>query len=163
MGTIFSFKRRAEAFQADLAILQTMKEYEDDIGDLNKEQMYDGKTRLGTDITPSYYNDPYFKGDYQRAAAYSDWKDKITPNPRRTKGTPNLFINGYYYSSIVTKIVGDQIVYNSTWIEESDISAKFKNIYGLGGTYKSLFLNDYIWPSLSDKIQKGLGLKGRRL
>lgn len=158
--TIAGMKQRFEALNVDQVIYDSMKESENDIRDLNLEQMYDGKTNEGIDIRPSYLEDPYWndKGGQAAAQAYSDWKDRITPNPRRTKGTPNLFINGYYHSSISVLVIGDKIVWNSTFNQEPDIRGRFKNIYGLGGRYKNLFLEIYLMPVLKENMFNATGL-----
>lgn len=158
--TIRGMIKKFEALNTDQVIYDSMKQSEPDIRDLNLEQMYDGKTNEGVDITPSYLNDPYWNthGGRKAAQAYSDWKDRITPNPRRTKGTPNLFINGYYHSSITTLVIGDKIVFNSSFISEPDIRSRFKNIYGLGGNYKNIFLKQYLTPVLKEKILNATGL-----
>ncbi len=159
MGSILAMKRRFEQLNTDQVIYLSVQETEEDIKDLNREQMYDGKTNEGTDITPSYLQDPYFQGDRQRAQAYSDWKDKITPNPRRNPGTPNLFINGYFYSTIDVLVFLDKITFRSRFDDQNEISNKFKNIYGLGGNIKRIYLDDYLKPILKEKMQDATGLK----
>jgi hypothetical protein len=161
MATILSMMRKFKELNTDLVVYQAMKEVETDFEDLNKEQLYDGKTKLGTDIRPSYFEDPYFE-TYQDAAAYSDWKDKITPNIRRNPGTPNLYINGYYYESRKVVVLPDVILHTTTWGEGDEIADKYKNINGLGGSYKRIFLKDYLMPVLSDKMFEKLGLRMRK-
>lgn len=143
-----------------LICVSSVAKTEDDIRDVNLEQMYDGKTRLGKDITPSYQDDPYwdthgFRGNPpgdKAAQAYSDWKDDITPSPRRRKGTPNLYINGFFHRSIRVNVTGQTIKWQSDFDDANDISDKFENIYGLGGVYKEVFLRTYLTPVLKDKI-----------
>lgn len=159
MGTIAGMLRKFQDVNTDQIIYQVVKGSEEDLLDLQREQMYDGKTNQGVDIRPSYLEDPYFEGDLQRAQAYSDWKDDITPNPRRNPGTPNLFINGFYYSSITVTVLPDTIVFKSRWAEGDDIERKFKNIYGLGGNIKVIYLRDYISPVLKQRIEDVTGLK----
>lgn len=66
----------------------------------NTDQMWDGQNPDGTDISPSYLDDPYFK-TRKAAMAYANWKFKLTPNSKRNKYAPNLFINGYFYDTLV--------------------------------------------------------------
>lgn len=159
--TVLAMIRRFEKLDTDLVIVHSMQQSEQDIRDINLEQMYDGKNNLGVDITPSYLNDPYWDdhGGRPAAQAYSDWKDKITPNPRRTPGTPNLFINGYFHSSLSVLVKGDSVIWNSSFNAEPDIRSRFKHIYGLGGRYKKIFLKDYLAPILSEKVYDAVGLK----
>ena len=78
---------------------------------INKGQLWDGKNADGSDITPSYMDDPYFKTQKQ-AMAYANWKWRITPNPNRNKYTPNLFINGYAYSTFQIAMAGNKLQYD---------------------------------------------------
>lgn len=159
MSTIIGMLKRFEGIDTDQVIYQVMQDSEQDIVDLNREQMYDGKTNLDTNIRPLYIEDPYFKGDIIRAQAYSDWKDSITPNSRRNPGVPNLYINGFFHSSIRVTVLPDTIVFDSSWTEGDDIEKKFKNIYGLGGEHKKIFLNVYLSPVLKERMEQETGLQ----
>ena len=64
-----------------------------------KGQLWDGKTGEGKDITPSYLDDPYF-ATKEKALAYAKWKASITKNSNRNFATPNLYINGFFHSSL---------------------------------------------------------------
>ena len=68
-----------------------------------KNQLWDGQKPDGSDITPSYLDDPYFKTQKQ-AMGYANWKMKLSRNSRRNKYAPNLYINGYFYSTIDVKV-----------------------------------------------------------
>lgn len=122
----------------------------------NRDQLYDGKDRLGRDITPSYLDDPYFKSR-ESAQRYSDWKDTITPNPNRTKGTPNLYIVGTYHKSIKIDVSGTSIIYKASF-RGPEIEAKYgENIYGLGGSRRLKYTEGVLKPVLvrllKEKIQ----------
>ena len=113
-------------------VVEAVQEEKEHILDLNREQLYDGKNNEGQDLHPTYFEDPFFKSPAQ-AANYSNWKDRITPNPRRTPGVPNLFINGYYYKSIVLTVDRQGLNYNSPFDDQNDINDKYGNkLYGLG-------------------------------
>lgn len=159
MSTIIGMLNRFEKVDTDVIIYQVIAESDQDLVDLNREQLYDGKTNQDTDIRPLYIEDPYFEGDVKRAQAYSDWKDKITPNPRRSPGVPNLYINGFFHSSIQVTVLPDTVVFKSSWSEGDDIEKKFKNIYGLGGEYKIIFLRDYLSPVLKERMELETGLQ----
>ena len=62
-------------------------------------QLWDGKNSYGQDITPSYLEDTFFK-TLSAAVKYAKWKAKLTPNPARNYYAPNLFINGYFWSTM---------------------------------------------------------------
>jgi hypothetical protein len=120
---------------ADESVTETADNY---VG-LNNEQLYEGKTNDGPDITPGYLDDPFFKTK-EAAQAYSDWKDRITPSPKRKKGTPNLFINGFYHSTRKIKVVNGSIQYLSDFPDAPDIEMKFKNLDGLNPSKKPIYL-----------------------
>lgn len=72
----------------------------------NARQMWNGKNPDGSDITPSYSNDPYFKTK-EAARNYAKWKARREYMNRsdlgqssRNEDTPNLFINGFFYSTL---------------------------------------------------------------
>jgi hypothetical protein len=132
---------------ADFEIEQTASksmeypEVAEEITFLNRAQMYDGKRNDGRDIFPTYYDDPYFK-TRQDAIRYSDWKDKITPNSKRTQGVPNLVINGYFYNSIDVKVEGNDITYHTNADFSPDIISKFsEDIFGLDDDYRERLIN----------------------
>jgi hypothetical protein len=128
----------------------------------NREQLLAGKTRDGSDLFPTYQQDPYFKtpGAAQR---YSDWKDSITPHPTRKKGVPNLFIVGTYHRSRKITITANKIIYSADFIGP-EIEAKYgEGVNGLGGEFKRSFLNDSLKPDLQKKLEGALGLKFKKL
>lgn len=170
MSTILAMKQRFEKINIDEVIYGVMKEHENDLNDLNREQMYDGKQNDGvSDISPTYLEDPYWyetdkngrqRGGIQAALAWSNWKDKITPNPRRNQHVPNLFINGFYHSSRTVLVTpGGDIKFNASAPFADDIKQRFKNIDGIGGPYKKIFIEQYIRPVLNERIEEVLKLK----
>lgn len=123
--------------------IDSVEETKDYYTMMNLEQMMNGKRRDGKDITPYYWDDPYFKS-YSQAMAYSDWKDRIEPfKTKRRPGVPNLYINGYYHNSISSKVGPDGISLNSKWGESSEIESKYtRMIYGIGGQWREWYFND---------------------
>lgn len=158
MASILAVKKRVEAFQPDIAIMQAMQKCERDLIEVNQEQMFDGKTKHGTDIRPSYLEDPYFKTPAE-AIAYANWKNKITPNPRRGRFTPNLFINGYWYGNQEVVVLIDRIRYINTYASfGDDIDDKYEGIHGLGGRFKEIFLEVYYFPVFREEIKNAIKL-----
>lgn len=131
---------------------------EEEIREYNLQQLLDGKTNEGIDISPTYFEDPYFD-TYEQAKAYSDWKDRISPMSIRRPGVPNLFINGYYHNSRRVRIVGDKIIYDSDWNEGKEIEQKFKNINGLNPDSRKKFIPFVLRPVFNHLIQEATGLK----
>lgn len=135
-------------------VIDSFAGLEEKFNEENKAQLFAGKTKTGEDITPSYLNDPYFKSR-ESAQRYSDWKDKITPNPKRKSGTPNLFINGAYYNTRKVTFNGEVINISST---EQNIESKYEGINGLGGEFKMEFIDQNLQPAFMVQIRKRIGL-----
>lgn len=135
---------------AENAIDQT----KDDLVELNREQMMEGKNKFGQNLTPSYFNDPYFKSA-ESAKRYSAWKDKITPNPNRPSGTPNYFINGAYHRSIKATVQGGKIVVDSDFKGASNIESKATGIYGLSAAFKVRYI-DILKPVFNNLFREKL-------
>jgi hypothetical protein len=117
----------------------------------NRSQMWDGKNINNENIRPSYSEDPYFKkpGAAQR---YAEWKYKITPNSKRDKDTPNLYITGPFYRSIeLVKNKGFLQLTTKTSLGQKIIS-KFSNVLGLISDNKSE-LSKLSLPDLQKNIK----------
>lgn len=158
MGTIRGLYNRLKTVDTDKIAQETMGGTEEEIRHYNLSQLLNGKTNEGIDISPTYLEDPYFD-TLAEAQAYSDWKDKISPPSNRRKGVPNLYINGYYHSTIKVEIQGDKIKYNSHFDEASAIEEKFKNIYGLSPESRRMFVSGVLRPAFNYLIEQATGLK----
>ena len=137
----------------------SLKVHEEDIAQFNRQQLYDGKRHDGQDIFPSYFEDPYFE-TREAAQAYSDWKDKITYSRVRTKGVPNLYINGFFHSSIHAEVVGQEVNISSGWAEAApDIIAKYSDeIFGLNDEKREIFIDQYLEESFQKEVTEITGL-----
>ena len=137
----------------------TISESKDLILAKNREQLLEGKLSTGKDITPSYLDDPYFKSK-EAAQRYSDWKDEITPNPKRKKGTPNLIITGPYHRSIDLKVTGEDFEFLSSFKNAKDIEKKFtENVYGLDDDNKEELIDERLNESWQRTVEAQTGLK----
>lgn len=156
--TLFGLERKLTALNTDKIISEVMDNNKEVLGEINQSQLYAGKMKNGNHLYPTYYDDPFFTTKEQ-AIAYSNWKDKITPNSERPAGVPNLFINGFYYSSRNIKVQGNKIVFDADY-KGDEIEAKYgEGINGLGGKYKAEFLNDFAGPEFRKVITSAIGLK----
>jgi len=136
----------------DLTV-QTVNETSKEFVNLNKDQLWDGKKATGADITPSYLDDPYFKSRKQ-AEAYASWKQRITPNSKRNKYAPNLFINGYYYASLQIGVSSSGIMY-AGWGEVLD---RYEDTLGLTPEHQTGYNFDTFLPVIANKINELTGL-----
>lgn len=139
--------------------MNSLEQTKDALLDLNRDQLYDGKTREGKDLSPTYLEDPYFK-TREAAQRYSDWKDRITPNPLRKSAIPNIFINGKTYSAFEAGVSGQNVFFKANVPWGADVESKFSDkIFGLGGVYKEEYLNESLGPVFRQSITSITGLK----
>jgi len=126
-----------------------------EIIELNKEQLFSGKTVKGTDIHPLYSEDPYFNSAAQ-AKAYAMWKQRPEFNPMgkmgRNPDAPNLYIIGVWHSNIKGFLEDKYLEIDAVGFG-SGLDAKWKDIYGL--TEQHL---DLIRVKIIPKIQTELRL-----
>jgi hypothetical protein len=138
----------------DEIISDEVIEHEDFITSSNKSQLWDGKTFKDEDITPLYSQDPFFKTKKQ-AIGYRNWKQRITPNSRRNPDAPNLFINGFFYSSIEAKKENNEIFIGTNSGFGSEVEAGHKDIFGLTDEHWDGLINlslDNIKKNIVDEI-----------
>jgi hypothetical protein len=132
---------------------------QDWITEYQKAQLYDGKNSEGNDITPSYLDDPYFKTRKQ-AIAYARFKQKISPNPVRNFYTPNLYINGFFYSNLYVKVNGQSIEFDDSADFSPAVEEKYqKKLLGLNPESWYKFTYGPFWSVLAPQIENILDLK----
>lgn len=79
--------------------------YESDIMDKQREQLFSGKTANGDDIRPYYTEDlqpgGYFKSR-ESALRYAEWKRSLSYPVQVTRNddAPNLYVNGKFHSEL---------------------------------------------------------------
>ena len=72
------------------------------ITELKREELLQGKRGDGNDITPNYDEVPFFK------YWYKDWKTKNFPD-YNLNGVPDLYIDGTFHGSLFTKMTSPGI------------------------------------------------------
>ena len=112
--------------------------------DMVRAQLMDGKAADGRDLSPSYLKDPYFETRKQ-AVAYMLYKQRITPNPRRNRTAPNLYITGEFHNSLYAEMGAEamEIRTASAWGEG------VMNKYGR----ESFGLNDQHMDELGERLK----------
>lgn len=124
------FTKPFEKLQLNAALKHSVVDKALEIVELNKGQLWDGKGRDNADLSPSYLEDPYFK-TIESAKKYVSWKSKITPNSNRKAETPNLFIKGVFYESLVLKAGEVEFSIESNSSDGKKIISKFPEATGL--------------------------------
>lgn len=159
MSTILTVANRIMQLNLEKEVPAIIDRTKEEILAKNREQLLEGRKKDGTELTPSYLNDPYFK-TREAAQRYSNWKDKITPNNKRRSGTPNLFIIGSFHNSIKIEVKGDVFDIYSTYPEAGDIENKYtEQIYGLNKENKTAYIAETFFPRLKTYIESTTKLK----
>lgn len=97
------------------SIREVVVDHEEDILDLQKQQLFEGKASSGEDIHPYYSEDlkpSGFFNSVEAAKRYADWKGTIN-YPRmaeRNSDAPNLYINGKFHSELAVNFGSDSVV-----------------------------------------------------
>jgi len=156
--TIRGLYNRLQQVDVDKIAQETMEGSEEELRQYNLQQLLDGKTNDGSDIHPTYLEDPFFP-TLADAQAYSDWKDKISPPSNRKKGVPNLYINGWYHRTRKVEIQGDKIIYSSSYGDEHGFDEKYKNLNGLNPDSRSKFIPFVLRPVFKHLIENATSLK----
>jgi hypothetical protein len=128
------------------------------IVEMNKIQLLKGKTSKGENITPTYFDDDYFKSRGQ-AVGYAVFKSKLDRNPyfaEKGFGTPDFFIKGTLVHDMLTaEIVGDEFIIEPKG-KGASFDEKWKDIYGIDDENLGI-IREKIFPEMMKAIRKHLG------
>lgn len=110
---------------------------EDDILNLQREQLAEGKAASGEDLRPYYSEDIKPTGYFNStatAANYAAWKQTIN-NPyeagARNPDAPNLFITGKFYDEIGVEFGSDRARIVALTPFAAQVMAKYAGQFGL--------------------------------
>ena len=110
-------------------LLRDVVEYHaDDIMELQREQLMEGKASSGDDIRPYYSEDLKPGGHFysvESAKRYADWKLDITPSRSRNPDAPNLYINGKFHDELGVDFGADEMVIRGMTGYADGIVAKY--------------------------------------
>lgn len=119
-----------EGLQDGEIIRDVVVDHEEDILDLQKLQLFQGKASNGEDIRPYYTEDlkpSGFFNSVESAKRYSDWKQTIN-YPRmadRNADAPNLYINGKFHSELAVNFGSDSVVVAGSTSYANEIVDKY--------------------------------------
>lgn len=153
MATLAQFKQKVISLDLLEMAAEALTLTQDRFLFLQKEQLYEGKDRTGRSPHPFYTEDPFFKTP-ESAQRYSDWKDAITPNPKREKGAPNFFITGFWYDSLKLVVTGLKIDFPNAIPQ---IEQKWgETILGLNDEKRAIYIETSLLPTFIGIIKKRL-------
>lgn len=145
------------AFDFGKELETIVEEHADALGDLQREQMSEGRGVDGKYIRPFYSEDPYFKTP-GAAERYALWKEKITPNPKRPFDVPNLLINGYFYGSLTAKVSGGIFTIDTNVELGEKVFEEHKNAQGLNAEKRLEFAETFTLPNIKVALLEKTGL-----
>lgn len=144
-------------------IFRTVKEKEDILLSLNKDQLLLGRNAKGDSLSPNYLEDPYFKTK-QAAEAYARMKDALLPmhmtrlwNPQlytdKTRLTPNLIVRGDFQDAMYITTGSNAITIGSLYKDASNINAKYNNlVFGIAEQSNLFFYVEYLRIALIQSL-----------
>lgn len=116
--TIKELSDRVQQIDVFQLMRKALVENEQKIVEMNREQMEVGVTSKGQTIDPTY-----------RSAQYAQFKKKI--GSRSPVGIPNLKLTGSFHEKMQMEIDDRSYSIYSTDDKERDLTAKYKDIFGL--------------------------------
>jgi len=126
-----------------------------------KDQLWDGVTKENKPIRPSHSESTFFKSP-AAVEKYINWKESaklkdLYKNRSFVRGnnTPNLYINGKFYSEIFVQANDKGILFDASGTMSRKIKPVFKNIFGLTDTNTRKFIVSFlpiIIPKIKSKI-----------
>jgi hypothetical protein len=172
--TLGAYKRKFENFRSGLmqVVEDEVKNTIDVVIDLNQAQLLYGRDANGELLTPSYPDDPYFKGDKEAAERYMENKNRMLSNhkerrdhrivplmghiqlfPEKPEETPNLIINGmWFHNFFYANASGGKYTIGSTGIKADAIQEKYESyghpVFGLAKPSRDYYFRGFIKPAI---------------
>lgn len=167
---IVDFKKRIEKMIDRLntvpeVVELVVRDQQDTLVSLNKDQMLLGRNTDGKVLTPDYLSDPYFK-TREEALFYARMKYRLESQhnarishplnyPNKGRNTPNLIVTGPFQDAMRIRLTSDAFFIDSGYNESKEIERKYQHkVFGLSPESREYFYEKYIKP----KIKKHLNV-----
>lgn len=125
MGTIADMNRKIQSLHLTALAEKVIAAHTDEMEELQKRQLMQGKDNTGALLTPRHSQNPFFKTP-QAAQAYARWKQRITPET--PFDVPNLFITGeVYHKGISFKVATERVIADSSAPFAGKVEQTYKN------------------------------------
>lgn len=135
MGILNDLRMRVQGVNDGLEtgalIRNVIVQHPDDILDLQRQQLFAGKTSTGEDIRPYYSEDLKPSGYFhtvESAGRYAAWKKDGINYPykaNRNPDAPNLYINGRFHDELGVQFAADTVAVVPTTLYSAGIVAKY--------------------------------------
>lgn len=124
--------------------------------DALRAQLKQGKGKDGSNLSPRYSEDPYFKRP-GAAARYAAWKHRL--NPEAPFDVPDLFITGKTHDAIFGRMRGDAVFVGSAVPWYADVEVKYNyQAFGLNEESKDVY-RIVLMPEAVRRIKQITGVK----
>lgn len=140
MSILTTLLTNVEAVQSGLQngtiVREVVSGHPDDVLELQRIQLLEGKTPTGEDIRPYYSEDLKPEGHFhsvESAGRYAAWKDGLSYpySVERNPDAPNLYINGKFHSEIDVDFREDAAVIVPGTGYAEGIMLKYPRAFGL--------------------------------
>lgn len=148
MNTIANLMRKFQSLDIDEISREAVSETTEDLADQNRAQLHAG-----------YNRDSQLIGDLKPYASDTYAFYKANKNPLPGLGNPDLEDTGAFYAGIQVTVNGDIVNEDSTDEKSPELQEKYKDIFGLGGEFKTDYVNDSLRPAFKAGIEEATGLK----
>lgn len=169
MGILNDLRMRVQAtndgITAGTFVRDVLVGHGDDILELQREQLFEGKASNGQDIRP-YYSEDLKPGGFfysvDSAGRYADWKLNGINYPytarNRNPDAPNLFINGRFHDELGVQFFADSVGVVPLTPYATGIVAKYgMNTFGLMmERWAEIFQNRGAYNELMQRIKQTL-------
>ena len=154
-----------DGLQTGALVRNVVVNYPDDILDLQREQLFEGKRPDGEDIRPYYSEDLKPSGYFytvDSAGRYAAWKQSGINYPyaarNRNPDAPNLYINGRFHDEIGVQFGMDSVGIVPTTGYAQQIMTKYGiDTFGLMmSNWMVIFIERGAYNELMDQIKQQL-------
>ena len=138
MCTLLEMKKRIESLKVIELTGKSIRQTDDDLVGWQQEQMFQGKKKTGGVIKPFYR--------------------PVTKRIKKAKGQPydrvTLKDTGAFYDAMIVDVGTDVYNISSEDNKAGDLEAKYSTaIWGLGGVYRTGYLEQNLQPALVKNIK----------
>ena len=153
-----------DGLQSGSIIRNVLLNYPDEILELQKKQLFEGKASSGEDIRPYYTEDIQPKGYFhsvEAAKRYATWKQTGISYPysaKRNPDAPNLFINGRFHDELGVQFAADTVAIVPTTPYAQQIVEKYGlQTFGLTNkNWTAILIDGGAYDELIDELNNML-------
>lgn len=161
MGILDDLRTRVQAVNDGLTdmVRSTLTGHGEDVMEMQRMQLFQGKSSSGEDLRPYYSEDLKPKGYFhsvESAKRYAAWKQHTPYSAQRNPDAPNLYINGKFHSELGVDFGARQIKIAGRTPYARVIVAKY-GIEHFGLTeenWEMLFRERGLYEELMDEIRQ---------